>query len=82
MADILLGHDSLDGYLNRKTNPYFGSLVGRFANRIGGAAFTLDGVKYQLAKNDGENTLHGGTQGSGRRGLEGGARQRAGRPSA
>ena len=63
LADILLGHDSLDGFLNRKTNPYFGTLIGRFANRIGGAAFTLDGVKYQLAKNDGENTLHGGLRG-------------------
>ncbi len=62
-ADILLGHDSLDGFLNRKTNPYFGTLVGRYANRIGGAAFTLDGVRYQLAKNDGENTLHGGLKG-------------------
>ena len=62
-ADVTLGHDSLAGYTNRKTNPYFGSLVGRFANRIGGAAFTLDGVKYQLAKNDGENTLHGGLKG-------------------
>jgi aldose 1-epimerase len=62
-ADILLGHDTLGGYLNRKTNPYFGSLVGRFANRIGGAAFTLDGVTYHLAKNDGENTLHGGLKG-------------------
>lgn len=62
-ADITLGHDSLAGYLNRKTNPYFGSLVGRFANRIGGAAFTLEGVAYQLAKNDGENTLHGGLKG-------------------
>lgn len=63
LADILLGHDALDGYLSRKTNPYFGTLVGRFANRIGGAAFTLDGVKYQLARNDGENTLHGGLKG-------------------
>ncbi len=61
--DIVLGHDALAGYLNRKTNPYFGSLVGRFANRIGGAAFTLDDAKYHLAKNDGENTLHGGLKG-------------------
>ena len=62
-ADVILGHAALAGYLNRKTNPYFGSLVGRFANRIGGAAFTLDGVTYHLAKNDGENTLHGGLKG-------------------
>lgn len=63
LADVVLGHDALAGYLVRKTNPYFGSLIGRFGNRIGGAAFTLDGVTYHLAKNDGENTLHGGLKG-------------------
>ena len=63
LADIVLGHDSLPGYLDRKTNPYFGTIVGRYANRIAKAAFTLDGVAYDLAKNDGENTLHGGLRG-------------------
>jgi aldose 1-epimerase len=62
-ADIVLGHNSLPGYLDRKTNPYFGSIVGRYANRIAKATFTLDGVTYHLAKNDGENTLHGGLKG-------------------
>jgi aldose 1-epimerase len=60
-ADVVLGYDSLDGYL-KKPN-YFGSSVGRYANRIGKARFTLDGQPYQLAANDGPNNLHGGNQG-------------------
>ncbi len=63
LADIVLGHDALAGYLDRKTNPYFGAIIGRYGNRIAGAAFSLDGVTYHLAKNDGENTLHGGLKG-------------------
>ncbi len=62
-ADICLGHDRLEGYLDRKTNPYFGSTVGRVANRISNGQFTLDGVTYRLAKNDGRNSLHGGFKG-------------------
>lgn len=62
-ADICLGHDGLEGYLDRKTNPYFGSTVGRYANRISGARFTLDGVTYTLAQNNGRNSLHGGLKG-------------------
>ncbi|UCH09111.1 MAG: galactose mutarotase, partial [Fidelibacterota bacterium] len=46
-----------------KENPYFGAVVGRFANRIGGAKFALGGVEHQLAANDGENHLHGGLKG-------------------
>jgi aldose 1-epimerase len=61
MGDIVLGFDNLDGYL--KTHPYFGAIIGRYGNRIGGAKFTLDGKEYKLAKNDGENTLHGGVKG-------------------
>jgi aldose 1-epimerase len=60
-ADVVLGYDTLESYL--KASPYFGALVGRYANRIAHAAFTLDGVRYQLARNDGSNTLHGGTVG-------------------
>ena len=60
-ADVLLGYSSLAGYLNN--TPYLGVTVGRFANRIGGAAFALQGNKYHLDKNDGENTLHGGWRG-------------------
>ena len=61
MADVVLGFDNLDGYL--ATNPFFGALVGRYANRIGGAKFTLDGKEYHLAANDGPNSLHGGVKG-------------------
>ncbi|GHV44622.1 aldose 1-epimerase [Spirochaetia bacterium] len=60
-ADVLLGHSSLAGYCNNKG--YLGATVGRFANRIGGAAFTLDGRRYTLDKNDKGNTLHGGRKG-------------------
>lgn len=56
--DVVLGFDDLAGYLAK--NPYFGALVGRYANRIGNAEFTLDGVTYHLPRNDGENCLHGG----------------------
>ncbi len=61
LADVVLGHDNLDGYLVNP--PYFGAIVGRYANRIAGGTFTLDGVKYTLPKNDGPNTLHGGLVG-------------------
>jgi aldose 1-epimerase len=61
LADITLGFDKLDGYLTR--HPYFGSTVGRYANRIGGAKFVLDGVEYKLAANNGPNHLHGGIKG-------------------
>jgi aldose 1-epimerase len=59
--DVTLGYDSLDGYL--KSTPYFGAIVGRYANRIGKARFRLDGRTYKLAANDGPNTLHGGLKG-------------------
>jgi aldose 1-epimerase len=60
-ADITLGFDSLEGYLS--ASPYFGSTVGRYANRIAKGKFTLEGVEYTLAQNNGENHLHGGIQG-------------------
>jgi len=60
-ADVVLGMDSLDGYL--KGVPYFGALIGRYGNRIGHAQFVLDGKTYHLPDNDGGNTLHGGTRG-------------------
>lgn len=59
--DVVLGYDNLDGYL--KNNPYFGCLVGRYGNRIAKGKFTLDGVEYTLACNDGPNHLHGGRKG-------------------
>jgi len=62
LDDIVLGYDNLDGYLNPKT-PYFGALIGRYGNRIGGAKFTLEGQTYTLATNNGPNSLHGGLKG-------------------
>jgi aldose 1-epimerase len=61
MADVVLGFDDLQGYLGN--NPFFGALVGRYANRIGNARFKLDEVEYKLEANDGKNSLHGGSQG-------------------
>jgi aldose 1-epimerase len=59
--DCVLGYDALDGYL--KTSPYFGSIVGRYGNRIAQGRFTLNGITYTLARNNGENHLHGGLKG-------------------
>jgi aldose 1-epimerase len=59
--DITLGYDSLTGYL--RATPYFGAVVGRVGNRIARGTFTLDGVTYHLAINNGVNTLHGGLRG-------------------
>jgi len=61
LAGIVLGFDSLSPYLSGPA--YLGASVGRYANRIADARFSLDGVSYQLAANDGRNSLHGGTKG-------------------
>ena len=61
LGDVVLGFDAVDGYVDNKS--YFGALIGRYGNRIGHAQFTLDGKTYQLAKNNGDNTLHGGIKG-------------------
>lgn len=60
-SDILLGYDSLSGYLAHP--PYFGALIGRYGNRIANGKFTLDSVTYTLAANNGKNHLHGGNKG-------------------
>lgn len=60
-ADVILGFDDLEGYLG--THPYFGVIVGRYANRIAKGRFTLDGVEYTLARNNNGNSLHGGLKG-------------------
>ena len=60
-SDVVLGFDTLGAYLRQR--PFFGALVGRYANRIGGAQFTLNGRTYKLAANDGPNHLHGGIKG-------------------
>jgi aldose 1-epimerase len=61
LADIVLGFDSLEGYV--KSSPYFGAIVGRYGNRIAKGQFTLDGKTYKLAVNNGPNALHGGLKG-------------------
>lgn len=63
LADIVMGFDSLEGYTQTPPPPYFGATIGRYANRIGGAKFTLSGKTYTLYKNDGANSLHGGLRG-------------------
>jgi aldose 1-epimerase len=60
-CDIALGFEKADDY--RASRAHVGGIVGRYANRIGGGAFVLDGVRSTLDRNDGENTLHGGAQG-------------------
>ncbi|TCL57867.1 aldose 1-epimerase [Hydrogenispora ethanolica] len=60
-SDIVLGYDDIETY--RDGNPYFGALIGRYANRIAGAAFSLHGTRYSLARNDGLHHLHGGIRG-------------------
>lgn len=59
--DIVLGYDSLEGYL--RDTPYFGAIIGRYGNRIANGRFLLDGQEYVLAPNNGQNSLHGGWQG-------------------
>ena len=65
IEDVALGYDSLEGYVNDKA--YFGATVGRYANRIAHGQFKLDGHVYNLPKNNGDNTLHGGTSGFNKR---------------
>jgi len=65
VADVTLGYDSIEGYLTG--NSHFGCLVGRFANRIAGGRFRLDGVDYELDRNNSPNHLHGGADGFGRK---------------
>lgn len=65
-ADVVLGFDDVDGYVANSNGPsaaFFGAIIGRYANRIAHGSFTLDGQKYSLPLNNGENTLHGGPHG-------------------
>jgi len=63
--DVVLGFDDFDGYYNNTTHraAFLGPIVGRYANRIGGGKFTLDGKQYSLAVNNGPNAIHGGPHG-------------------
>src|SRR5271156_3252194 len=66
VADVVLGFDDADGYVanfNGPANAFFGAIIGRYGNRIAHGSFTLDGNKYSLPRNNGENTLHGGPHG-------------------
>jgi aldose 1-epimerase len=65
-ADVVLGFDDLEGYVanfNGAADAFFGAIIGRYGNRIAHGSFTLDGHKYSLPLNNGENTLHGGPHG-------------------
>jgi aldose 1-epimerase len=62
VENVVLGFDDLAGYVS-DDDPYFGALIGRYGNRIAGGRFSLDGTTYQLPRNDGPNTLHGGPEG-------------------
>jgi aldose 1-epimerase len=61
LDDVVLGYDSVDKYIAQ--TPYFGAIVGRYANRIAHGSFQLDGKTYSIPKNNGDNALHGGTRG-------------------
>lgn len=66
VSDVVLGFDKADGYLSpefKKSNPYFGALIGRYGNRIAKGKFTIDGKPYQVGLNNNGNSLHGGTVG-------------------
>jgi aldose 1-epimerase len=66
LGDIVLGFNTIEGYTGQaylKANPYFGAIIGRYGNRIGGAKFKLDSTVYSLAANNGPNNLHGGPLG-------------------
>jgi len=63
MADVVLGYDSLESYLQDAGGTYFGAIVGRYGNRIAKGKFELDGTTYQIPLNDKGNALHGGTKG-------------------
>jgi aldose 1-epimerase len=64
-ADVVLGYDTVEGYEQGKS--YFGGTIGRYGNRIARGEFTLDGTTFHLPKNDGPNSLHGGTVGFNKR---------------
>ncbi|WP_034388996.1 aldose epimerase family protein [Deinococcus sp. YIM 77859] len=70
-GDIVLGHCRPEPYFDRRSSPFFGALIGRYANRIAEGRFSLNGRLYQLTQNDGPNALHGGERGFDQRLWEG-----------
>jgi aldose 1-epimerase len=62
-GDVVLGFQSLAGYRQKLNTSYFGATIGRYANRLGGGTFQLDGTTYHIPKNEATNTLHGGIKG-------------------
>lgn len=63
VADVVLGYNSVEGYLAEASKTHFGAIVGRYGNRIRGGKFSIDGRDYQIPLNDKSNALHGGTLG-------------------
>ena len=63
MADVALGYDQPQSYIDAEEQPYFGAITGRYCNRIAKGKFTIDGTEYTLATNNDENHLHGGDVG-------------------
>ncbi len=63
MADVALGYNRVEDYMNAVDKPYFGAIVGRYGNRIAKGKFTIGNEAYSLAVNNGENHLHGGVIG-------------------
>lgn len=67
LIDVLLGYPALADFIESGNKPYFGAILGRYANRIANGRFQLDGNTYQLSVNEGANTLHGGQRGFNKR---------------
>jgi aldose 1-epimerase len=63
LANIVLGFATLDDYVEHNGEPFFGAITGRYANRVRGGEFVLDGVTYHVPVNNGPNSLHGGVRG-------------------
>jgi aldose 1-epimerase len=63
VEDVALGFDDLNGYISGGNKPFFGGIIGRYANRLAHGRFSLHGKQFQITKNDGDNALHGGGRG-------------------
>ena len=62
-TDVIVGFDNINDFVKISSDPYYGATIGRYGNRIAKAKFTIDGVEYKLAANNGVNALHGGPKG-------------------